>query len=154
MYFYQRLKEVREDFDMAQWQIAEMLDITRQQYQLYESGKREIPMHLMIILADFYDVPIDYLAGRSDDDYSEHISKAQQQSPRTYQKVRDIREDFDMTQKQIAAILDITTQQYQLYESGKREMPMHLFIKLADYYEVTIDYLVGRDKRGLFDHIQ
>ena len=71
-----------------------------------------------------------------------------------YQKIRDVREDFDLTQKQVAAILGITTQQYQLYESGKREMPMHLFIKLADYYEVTIDYLVGRDKRGLFDYIE
>ena len=56
-----------------------------------------------------------------------------------------------MTQKQVAEILGITTQQYQLYESGKREMPMHHFIRLADHYEVTIDYLVGRDKRTLFD---
>ncbi|MBQ1535943.1 MAG: helix-turn-helix transcriptional regulator [Ruminococcus sp.] len=61
-----------------------------------------------------------------------------------YQRVRDIREDNDMTQKQVAQILGITTQQYQLYESGKREMPMHLFILLADHYEVSIDYLVGR----------
>ena len=71
-----------------------------------------------------------------------------------YVKVRDVREDFDLSQQQVADLLGITRQQYQLYESGKREMPMHLFIKLADYYEVTIDYLVGRDKRGLFDHIQ
>ncbi|MCR5479430.1 MAG: helix-turn-helix domain-containing protein [Ruminococcus sp.] len=63
-----------------------------------------------------------------------------------YQRVRDIREDSDLTQKQIAQILGITTQQYQLYESGKREMPMHLFIVLADYYKVSIDYLVGRIK--------
>ena len=61
-----------------------------------------------------------------------------------YQRVRDIREDNDMTQKQVAQILGVTTQQYQLYESGKREMPMHLFILLADHYEVSIDYLVGR----------
>ena len=70
-----------------------------------------------------------------------------------YQKVRDIREDFDLSQQQVAEILGITRQQYQLYESGKREMPMHLFIKLAEYYEVTIDYLVGRDKRSIFDNI-
>lgn len=70
-----------------------------------------------------------------------------------YQKVRDIREDFDLSQQQVAEILGITRQQYQLYESGKREMPIHLFIKLAEYYEVTIDYLVGRDKRSIFDNI-
>ena len=62
-----------------------------------------------------------------------------------YQRIRDIREDTDMTQKQVAQILEITTQQYQLYESGKREMPMHLFIKLADYYNVSLDYIMGRE---------
>ena len=61
-----------------------------------------------------------------------------------YQRIRDIREDNDLTQKQVAQLLDITTQQYQLYESGKREMPMHHFIKLADYYKVSLDYLAGR----------
>ena len=61
-----------------------------------------------------------------------------------YQRIRDIREDNDLTQKQVAQLLDITTQQYQLYESGKREMPMHHFIKLADHYKVSLDYLAGR----------
>ena len=153
MYYYHRLKDVRTDFDMSQREVAGILDITPQQYQLYESGKREIPMHLMIILADYYDVPIDYLVGRSDSDYSEHITKAQADSPRLYQKIRDIREDHDMSQHEIAAVLEITPQQYQLYESGKREMPMHHFITLAEHYGVTIDYLVGRDKRNLFEDI-
>ena len=70
-----------------------------------------------------------------------------------YQKVRDIREDFDLSQQQVADILGITRQQYQLYESGKREMPVHHFITLAEYYNVTIDYLAGRDNRNLYDNI-
>ncbi len=61
-----------------------------------------------------------------------------------YQRIGDMREDNDMTQEQAAKILDITRQQYQLYESGKREMPMHLFIRLADHYKVSLDYLAGR----------
>ena len=63
-----------------------------------------------------------------------------------YQRIRDIREDSDLTQKQVAEILEITPQQYQLYESGKREMPMHLFIKLAKHYNVSLDYLAGLKK--------
>ena len=50
---------------------------------------------------------------------------------------------MDKKQEDIALVLDITRQQYQLYESGKREMPMHHFIALAKYYNVSIDYLVG-----------
>ena len=45
MYIYQRLKDMREDVDKKQEDIAAVLNITRQQYQLYESGKREMPMH-------------------------------------------------------------------------------------------------------------
>lgn len=60
-----------------------------------------------------------------------------------YQRLRDLREDNDLTQEKTAKILEITTQQYQLYESGKREIPLHHFIKLARYYNVSLDYLAG-----------
>lgn len=63
MYIYQRLRDLREDHDKNQEAIAEVLGISRQQYQLYESGKRELPMHHFITLARYYNVSIDYLAG-------------------------------------------------------------------------------------------
>ena len=66
MYFYQRLKDMREDLDKKQEDIAAILNITRQQYQLYESGKREMPMHHFIILAKYYNISLDYLAGLVD----------------------------------------------------------------------------------------
>ena len=63
MYVYQRLKDTREDADKKQEDVAVVLNITRQQYQLYESGKREMPMHHFITLAKYYNVSLDYLAG-------------------------------------------------------------------------------------------
>lgn len=63
MYFYQRLRDLREDAELKQENVSRFLEITRQQYQLYESGKREIPFHLVIKLAEFYNVTIDYIAG-------------------------------------------------------------------------------------------
>ena len=63
MYLYQRLKDLREDLDKKQEDIAYILNITRQQYQLYESGKREMPMHHFIALAKYYNVSLDYIAG-------------------------------------------------------------------------------------------
>lgn len=66
MYFYQRLKDMREDSDKKQEDIAAVLGITRQQYQLYESGKREMPMHHFLILARYYNVSLDYLSGLID----------------------------------------------------------------------------------------
>jgi len=66
MYLYQRLKDMREDLDKKQEDIAAVLGITRQQYQLYESGKREMPMHLFATLAQHYNISLDYLAGLTD----------------------------------------------------------------------------------------
>lgn len=63
MYTYQRLRDLREDRDLKQEDVARLLGITRQQYQLYESGKRELPMHHFILLAESYNVSLDYLAG-------------------------------------------------------------------------------------------
>ena len=63
MYFYKRLRDLREDADKKQEDIAAVLGITRQQYQLYESGKRELPMHFFVVLARYYNVSLDYLAG-------------------------------------------------------------------------------------------
>lgn len=61
-----------------------------------------------------------------------------------YQRVRDLREDRDKTQKEIAAMLNMQLTVYQRYERGERELPLWAAIKLADYYRVTLDYLVGR----------
>ena len=63
MYHYQRLRDLREDADLKQRQIAKLLDMTAQQYSLYERGDREIPFHHVITLAKYYGVSIDYIAG-------------------------------------------------------------------------------------------
>ena len=66
LYKYQRLKDLREDRDMTQAQIAALLGTAREQYNKYELGKQEIPFHHVITLARFYNVSIDYIAGISD----------------------------------------------------------------------------------------
>ena len=65
MYFYQRIRDLREDSDRSQSDIAKLLGISQQHYSMYESGKRELPMHHFITLARFYNVSLDYIAGLS-----------------------------------------------------------------------------------------
>ncbi len=59
-------------------------------------------------------------------------------------RIRDLREDRDLTQKQISAMLICDQSLYSKYERGEREIPLNLIIKLADFYDTSIDYLVGR----------
>ncbi len=60
-----------------------------------------------------------------------------------FQRIKDLREDNDLPQKEVAAVLGITVQQYSLYERGDREIPLHHFITLSKFYNVTLDYLAG-----------
>lgn len=61
-----------------------------------------------------------------------------------YGRLRDLREDADLTQKQAGALLNTTQQQYAKYELGVQEIPTRHLVTLADYYDVSVDYIVGR----------
>ena len=63
-----------------------------------------------------------------------------------FKRIKDLRIDNDLYQKQIDKKKKITRQQYGLYESGKRDIPVDLLIKLADFYNVSIDYMLERTK--------
>lgn len=61
-----------------------------------------------------------------------------------YQRLRDLREDADKTQTDIAEVLGTTAQYYGRYEKGEIELPLSRAIRLAEYYNVSLDYLAGR----------
>lgn len=63
---YQRIRNLREDNDLNQTQVAQVLHCSQRTYSYYESGGHDIPTEVLIRLADFYDVSIDYLLGRTD----------------------------------------------------------------------------------------
>ena len=60
------------------------------------------------------------------------------------QRMQDLRIDSDLSQKKIGEILHISQRSYSHYETGSRNIPIEMLIRLADYYDTTIDYLVGR----------
>lgn len=61
-------------------------------------------------------------------------------------RMRNLREDNDLTQKEIAALLGTSQTMYARYERGANEMPIRHLIRLAKYYDVTTDYLLGLTK--------
>lgn len=63
-----------------------------------------------------------------------------------FPRLLDLRQDADKGQKEIAVLLGIDQRTYSNYETGKREIPVHHLITLADFYKVSIDYIVGRTK--------
>ena len=67
-----------------------------------------------------------------------------------FQRILDLRTDADMSQKQLSEILHISQRSYSHYETGSRNIPVEMLIRLANYYDISVDYLVGRtDKKEM-----
>ncbi len=58
-------------------------------------------------------------------------------------RIRDLREDADLTQSDVAKLLNVRQNTYSQYENGQRQIPISLLIALAKYYETSVDYLLG-----------
>ena len=67
-----------------------------------------------------------------------------------YKRLRDLRNDNDMNQTQIAEHLGMSQTGYSKYETGENDIPTDVLIKLADLYETSIDYILGRTNRKEF----
>lgn len=61
-----------------------------------------------------------------------------------YKRLRDLREDNDLRQRELAEILNVSQTTYSRYESGELDIPSVALIKLADFYKVSVDYILGR----------
>lgn len=61
-----------------------------------------------------------------------------------YPRLRDLREDKDLVQKEVATYLGIDQRVYSNYETGKREIPTKFVVALADFYQTSTDYILGR----------
>ena len=60
-----------------------------------------------------------------------------------YRRIRDLREDNDLTQKELAKVLNCSQQVYSNYELGQRDIPTDILIKLSHFYKVSVDYILG-----------
>ncbi|MBQ5331069.1 MAG: helix-turn-helix transcriptional regulator [Oscillospiraceae bacterium] len=65
MALYKRLRDLKEDHDLTQKQVADLIGVSMNHYGKYERGENDLPLEKAVILADFYDVSLDYIAGRS-----------------------------------------------------------------------------------------
>ena len=63
-----------------------------------------------------------------------------------YKRIRDLREDRDLNQTAVAKMLGMSQTGYSKYETGENDVPTDILIKLADFYGVSVDYLLGRTK--------
>ncbi len=64
-----------------------------------------------------------------------------------YKRIRDLREDADLTQREVGEAINVPQRTYAYYESGERMIPPQVLCALADFYNVSVDYILGRTDR-------
>jgi transcriptional regulator with XRE-family HTH domain len=69
-----------------------------------------------------------------------------------YPRIRDLREDADLSQREIGTAINVPQRTYAYYESGQRMIPPRVLCALADYYGVSVDYILGRTDRKMTNH--
>lgn len=141
MNYYKKLKDLREDNDATQQDIANHLNISRGNYAMYECGSNIIPLELLDKLSIKYQVSIDYLVSLSKD--KNKIIKPMDKH-KMCERLKQKRKEKNLTQRQIADHLGITQSHYATYESGRNTISITKLIKLAELYKTSIDYLTGK----------
>lgn len=141
---YKRIKDLREDNDYSQEYISKLLGCSRSNYAMYESGNVKITIEQLAKLADVYNTSVDYLLGIT-------TSKPLQTEFTTYGKeklisnIRALRIEKNLNQSFLAEhVLNCTQASYSQYETGRRSISVDVIIKLSRFYNVSIEFLIGR----------
>lgn len=135
----ERLRDIREDKDYNQEYISKLIKVSRTQYSMYECGVRLIPANKLVTLAIFYKVSTDYLLNLTNE------RKKYKTTNNVYstENIKMLRKNKKLKQEDIANLLKTTQEQYSKYERGVRIIPIDRLAILAEYFNVSIDYLVG-----------
>jgi transcriptional regulator with XRE-family HTH domain len=135
---YPHIKDIREDRDKRQKEVAEYLGITYTAYCKYETGQNKIPVHRVIALSEYYNVSVDFLLGETRCLVRHSVS-----ANKCGNRLREIRMKHKLNQTQIAEKINMSQMGYSKYETGEIMLHTRLLIKLSRIYNVSIDYLLG-----------
>ncbi len=145
---YPRIRSLRKDAEMTQEQIAKLIQRSQRVYSDYELGKLDIPTEVLIWLADFHNVTTDYLLGLSDDKRpSDNSSEENEYRLLMFglaDRLRMVRERSGFSQSEVEQRVDISQKVLWEYENGIRIPSAQALLILADFYNCSIDFLLGR----------
>lgn len=134
---YQRLKDLREDRDLTQKEVADLIGKSRSGYSNYESGACDIPTDVLIFLAEYYRTSTDYILGET------QVTARHSLNGRNKNRYKELRRKNALNQTELAERIGMSQIGYSKYETGRCGTPTIILIKLARIYNVSIDYLLG-----------
>lgn len=147
-----RIKQLREENGTSQLELAKIFNISNTALSQYESGNRTPSDDLKIKLADYFNVSLDFLMGRTEsykinNCSSTEIYNSNDSFPQSKKNLTStllyLRKSHNLTQEMVADKLNLSRVRYNNYETGKRSPDYQTLTMIARLYNVSIDYLIG-----------
>ena len=142
-----RLFDLREYKDLSQIKLANYLGITQQTYSLWEKGTKIIPLKHLNSLSNFYEISMDYIVGLKDEKNNSGIIKLTELNKNEIgSRIKKIREDNNLTLRDLAKELNTTSSTISAYETGKTLILTAFAYQICIKYNVSLDWLCVKRK--------
>ncbi len=140
---FKRLYDIREEYDLSQKDVADILKVTQQNYSLWETEDKIIPIRHLNNFCNYFKVSMDYIVGltniRSYKNQNDILNKKV-----VGKRIKEIRVKNNLTQEQLANILNTSHSTISAYENGKTLLLVAFAYEIAKKYKVSIDWLYGK----------
>lgn len=140
-----RLKDIREDKDLTQKDIAKILNITQPTYSAFENGTKIIPLKHLNTLCNFYDISMDYIIGLSNNRTLNNKIKELDKNV-IGKNIKQVRINNNLTLRNLANELSTTHSTINAYELGKTLILTAFAYQICKNYNISMDWLCGRTK--------
>ena len=142
-----RLFDLREYADLSQKDLADNLGVTQQTYSLWEKGTKIIPLKHLNSLCNYYNTSMDYVLGLTNEKANSDIIKIKELNKKEIgTKIKKIREDNNLTLRDLASKLNTTSSTISAYETGKTLILTAFAYQICSEYNVSLDWLCGKTK--------
>lgn len=143
--FHKKLKELRKEKGLTQKSLSNMLNITQGAYAKWENGKCEPNFEKLSMLACIFDVSIDFLLSEYLEISKETYLKLKEEKKNLFSvRLKELRLQHGFSQEELSEQIGIKQSSYSDWENGKCKPNYGKLEKIADYFGVSLDWLVGR----------
>ncbi len=138
-----RLRYVRDYYDLSQKEVAKVLNVARSTYSLWEAELNVIPLNRLIDFCNYFNVSMDYVLGLSIKPRYKDMKKVVDFNLHR-KRLRRIRKENNCTQVELAEVLNTDNGVISRYENGKYLILTSFLIAFANYFNISVDYIMGR----------
>lgn len=144
---FHNLRKVRESFELTQREMAKILNISKSSYNYFETGEYIIPLKHLNNFCNIFHVSMDYVCGLTKTNIStKNIINLNKKE--IGKRLREIRNNHNLTQEQVANILNTSQSNISSYESGKTLILTAFIYNFAKHFNISLDYLTGRSNKS------